>query len=478
MKKKSLESNAIFNIIYKILNAIFPLVSVMYISRILMPSGVGIISYAQNIASYFIVFATLGMPIYGTREIARVRDDKNITNQIFNELFIVNAISTILCMVCYIGLVILNPMFNKQIDLYLACGLSIFFNLINVDWFYQGQEEYIYIAIRNLAVKFISIVALFIFVKDSDDYVIYALISSLAIGGNYIFNIVNIKKYISFDFSEIKLRRHLKPVFLLGVCIITMELYNKIDITMLGFWCDDSDIGYYSNAQKMTTLVITFTTAISAVFLPRLSYCFINDKTSYHKLISKGLKIVLFFTIPCFVGMTQVSSNLIPLLFGNGFEPAIMTTNILSISILVRSICDLLCYQVIISSGQDKKFIVPYSLAIIINITLNFIFIPIMNQNGAALASIISELIVNCLLLSTVLKLVRPRVELKYVITIIFSTICMAFGVEIIDGTFNSYFLNLCGQIIIGGLVYFAVNFFLKNEILKLSLKRREKVFD
>lgn len=475
MKEKSLTLNAIFNVLYKILNVIFPLISATYISRVLMATGVGKISYAQNIVSYFTMFAALGIPIYGTREIARVRDKREITNQIFTELFIINFISTLFSVTAFILLIMSIPRFQDELILYLVCGLLIFFNFINVDWFYQGKEEYVYIAIRSSIIKLLSLFLLFIFVRNSGDYIIYALISSLAIGGNYVFNIINLRKHVRFDVSTLSLKKHLKPIFILVVCSIATELYGKVDITMLGIKSTEAVVGYYANTQKMINLVITFTTAISSVFLPRLSYYYLHEPESYNKLLSKGLKIVLFFTLPCFLGIFIVSNNLIPVMFGNTFIPAVKTTKILSFLILIKSLGDLLCYQIIISSGQEKRLFKSYAIAALVNIILNYLLIPSMNQNGAAIASVISELLVNVSLLFTSLKIVRVEIELRYLITTLFSTIIMALGVWIIGIIFDSYFLSLFLQTIVGILIYFLLNFIFKSEILNIFIKNKRE---
>lgn len=472
MKEKSLVLNASFNVLYKILNVIFPLISATYISRILMATGVGKVSYAQNIVSYFTVFAALGIPIYGVREIARVRDRRKLTNQVFSELFIINFISTLFSLIIFSILIMEIPMFHKEMKLYWVCGLLIFFNFINVDWFYQGKEEYVYIAIRSSIIKVVSLFFLFVFVKDTDDYLIYALISSLAIGGNYIFNIVNLRKYVNFEITSLNLKRHLKPIFILVICAIATELYGKVDITMLGIKSTDSVVGYYANAQKMINLVITFTTSISAVFLPRLSYYYLNEPESYNQLLSKGLKIVLFFTLPCFAGVYVVSSNLIPVMFGNTFMPAIITTRILSCLILIKSLGDILCYQVIISSGQERKLFKSYAIAALVNIILNSLLIPIMSQDGAAIASVISEALVNISLFFTSLKIIKVKIKLRYILTILFSTIIMAFGVGIIGEIFNDYLLSLFLQIICGILIYFTLNVICRNEILNDIIKK------
>lgn len=152
-KSNSLFNNSIYNVLYKLLNVIFPLVSSAYVSHVLLAVGVGRIASAQNIAQYFVLVAALGLPNYGTREIAKVRDDNGMKNETFSELFLINLVSTILCSVAYYGLILGNKFFDSNRSLYLIVGLSIVFNAINIDWLYQGLEDYKYIAARSFAIK-------------------------------------------------------------------------------------------------------------------------------------------------------------------------------------------------------------------------------------------------------------------------------------------------------------------------------------
>ena len=189
--QKSLAKNSIYNIIYTVANILFPFVTSIYVSRILLPVGVGKVASAQNIASYFVTLAALGLPSYGVREFAKVRDNKAERDKLFTELLLLNIISTTLAVVGFFVLVFINAGFNGEWALYGACGLAIFFNYLNIDWMYKGLEEYGYITGRSLAIKGISLLALFLFVKTRQDYVAYALISSLATGGNYVFNVIH-----------------------------------------------------------------------------------------------------------------------------------------------------------------------------------------------------------------------------------------------------------------------------------------------
>ena len=211
----SLVKNSLYNVAYKLLNVIFPLVSATYIARVIFAKGVGEVSYAQNIVSYFTTIAALGIPNYGIREIAKARKDKGQTDEIFFELFTINAVSTTVCIVAYLVLIHLVSALNSNIRMYYAAGLLLIFNYINIDWFYQGNEEYAYIAKRSFVIKLISLVAMFTLVRYESDAIAYALISSLAIGGNHIFNIINLKKYkLKSNFKKLNVKRHLKPILI------------------------------------------------------------------------------------------------------------------------------------------------------------------------------------------------------------------------------------------------------------------------
>ena len=175
-KSSSLVKNSAFNTVYNILNLLFPLLTSMYVSRILLPSGIGTVSFAQNITSYFITFAGMGLPTYGIREIAKAKDDPTQLNRTFTQLLSINWITTFCSVLLFIFLTV-HHIFPVEPVLMFCCGIQLFFNFINIDWFYQGMEEYVYIICRSTAIKLISLIAILFFVKDRSDYVLYALIS-------------------------------------------------------------------------------------------------------------------------------------------------------------------------------------------------------------------------------------------------------------------------------------------------------------
>ena len=353
--KNSLAKNAAFNVLYNVLNVVFPLFSASYLARVLAPEGIGRVSYAQNIVSYFVMIAVLGIPGYGTREIARLKNSPDKTNKVFSELFLINLISTSLCAVAYY--VFISLFFSEHILLFAILGLELLFNYINIDWFYRGREEYVYIAVRSILIKMISLVLLVLLVRTKQDYIMYALISCLAIGGNYFFNVYHARKSVALVFRGLELGRHMKPILILMLTGVMSSLYSKVDITMLGSISTEEAVGFYSNAHKVVNIVLTLATAITAVFLPRLSFAYQNERVNYEKYLSNGFEIVFFLVIPCWVGLMLVADDLAFALFGEAFAPAAGTIRILAMLVAIKGIGDLLCFQAIISSGREKYLV-------------------------------------------------------------------------------------------------------------------------
>lgn len=462
--KNTLAKNAAFNIIYRVLNVVFPLISAGYLSRILAPEGIGKVSYAQNIVSYFVMFAALGIPSYGTREIARLKNEPGEANKLFSELVLINAISTFVCIAAYY--VFIFTAFSRDYLLYAVLGLELFFNFISIDWLYQGKEEYVYITVRSILIKFFSLLLLFIFVRDWQDYISYAMISCLAVGSNYFFNVFHARKSVKLSFRDLNCGKHLKPVLILMLSTVMASLYSKVDITMLGSSSTDEAVGFYTNAHKVVNIILTLVTAITAVYLPRLSYIYQNEREKYEEFLTTGVKIVLLLAMPCCFGLLVVADDLTMVLFGKAFAPAAATIRILAILILIKGVGDLLCYQAIISSGNEKHLVKSRVLAGIANIVLNSILISRYAQNGAAIASVISELIVNGILLRYSLSTIKLKIEHRFVWSIVLSTAVMSVLAWWGRGQIRNVVLSLVFSVTVGALGYFAAALLLKNDVL------------
>lgn len=470
--QKSLVKNSIYNIIYTTANILFPFVTSIYVSRILLPAGVGKVVAAQNIASYFVTFAALGLPSYGVREFAKIRENRYERNKLFTELFLLNIISTTLAVVGFLLLICGNSSFNGEWKLYIACGLSIAFNYLNIDWMYQGMEEYGYITGRSLLIKLFSFLALFLFVKSKQDYVIYALISSLAIGGNYVFNVFYARKIVKIVFCDIDIRRHIKPVMLIACIIFLSSIYNKIDVTMLNLMSSDEAVGYYAYAQKTLNMVMTIANAVTAALLPRLSYYYYNNKDGFYRLLDKGFQILCFMTFPLTIGLGLTAPQAITLLYGEAFRPAVRTIRLMCPLILIKGFGDLYCYQLAYSTKNEKIILPAASLASVINVITNAVLIPILLQNGAVIASVFSELVTNSIQFIYIKKKVQFSINMKALGIGLFSTIIMSVCVFSLLQLDLSNTIGLFVEVVCGAIVYIVINLVLKNAMMFEIIKK------
>lgn len=479
-KEKSVAKNVVFNVLYKLMNMIFPLITSVYLSHVLMATGIGKVSTAQNIAQYFVLLAPLGIANYGTREIAKIRNNRMETERLFTELFSINFCSTLGCSIVYYNMILFSNYFTGERGLYLVAGLPIIFNLINVEWFYQGHEDYVYIAIRSVLVKMASLIAIILFVKSADDYIIYALIYTLGIAGNYIFNITNLfKRGVRFNFKNLLIPRHFKPIVILLCSNIAIELYTLLDTTMLGVLCTDEVVGYYTNSIKLVKIIVALIAAIGSVLLPRLSY-YKNQgmMEACNQLISNITKIMLFFAIPCGLGVTLLADKLVLVMFGETFMPAATTIRIATILIYVLGFSNLFGTQVLLTFNQEKKLLMCTCMGAISNILMNSILIPNLQHNGAVIASVISESLVTFLTIIFSRKYINISISARYWGQIIGAGFLMSIIVYVISYIISNNILCIIVSIICGGIAYFALSLILRNPIIiecKNILKRKIK---
>lgn len=470
--QKSLTQNSIYNVLYTVANLLFPFVTSVYISRILLPAGVGKVASAQNIASYFVTIAALGLPSYGVREVAKVRERAEEKNKLFTELFLINVFSTTLASAGFFVLVGSSAGFGGEWALYAACGLAIFFNYLNIDWMYKGEEEYGYITGRSLLIKVLSLTALVLLVKKPRDYVLYALISSLAAGGNYIFNVIYARKFVRMDFSRVALWKHLKPVFLIAGITFLSGVYSKIDVTMLHCMATEEAVGYYTYAQKTVTLVLTVANAITAALLPRLSFYYEQDRQGFYHLLDKGFRVLCLMALPLSVGMALVAPQAVTLLYGKAFAPAALTIRLMCPLILIKGFGDLFCYQLVYSTKNEKILLPAATSASVINVIANAALIPFLLQNGAAIASVLGELVTNGIQFGFMKKRVRFCADRKAFWTGVAATLLMAVCVWTLMQIKMPDAVGLFVEVVCGGIVYVAANVWMKNALLLEILQR------
>lgn len=462
---KSLAKNSVFNLVYTILNMIFPLISSAYAARILLADGIGRVTYAQSIANYFVLFAMLGIQNYGMREISVFREDKNQKNRLFTQIISFNAITTTVSLIAYICLIWNFTQIRDDIQLYVACGMAVFWNYLNIDWLYQGEEEYSYIVCRSVLIKIISILALFALVKKQDDYILYAWITSAAMGANFIFNMLHAQKYVSFDFTNFQLVRHAKPIFIFALGILASNIYAQADITMIGIMKSKESVGYYYYGQRIINLIISLETGITSVYLPRLCYLYSNEKQEFQKLLETGTRILFFLSIPMAVGVYLLAPQIVEVLFGTEFKRSAIIVRFFCPMILIRGFGDLLCYQLSICTENERIRIPSAILASLGNVIVNLILIPYFAEFGAVIASIIAEIIVFAYQFLRLRKTVEFGIPTDAIWQSLLSSVVMTVGVLAVKPYFAGAQINMVVSIAVAVCLYVFINHIMHNRI-------------
>ena len=393
-KEKSIEKNTLFYLVYTSLNVAFPFLTGIYVTRIFSPSSIGEVSYALNIFSYFVILAFLGIPTYGLREIAKNKKDKEALNKVFSELVIINSFSTTVCILVFIFLVLSVSKLRSNFVLYIIVGSLIFFNYLNISWLYEGLEEFKFISLRNIFFKCISFVLLILLVKKPDDLLWYAGVTVIGSAGNNIINVLYAKRFVKFTTRDLNFIRHLKPIFYLVFVNLAIELYSLVDVTMIGWLKDDASVAFYSYGNNINRILLQVINSFTIVVVPRLSAYYKDKKQNdFNELISKTFCLLMLFSLPMVAGIYFASQDIIVLLYGEKYIISSTILKVLSINLIISPIGYLLGSRVCLVVGKEKKMLFTVATGAVINVVGNFILINTLGCVGAAVASIISELI-------------------------------------------------------------------------------------
>ena len=331
---KSVKANYLFNLINSASQLLFPLITFPYASRIMMADGIGQVNFFQSIISYISLFTCLGIPMYAIREVAKVRDNPEKMTRITVEILLLHAFLTLLGYMAVAVICLTVTKVQTDIPLFLLLSATIFFTAIGCEWFYQGIEDFKYVAIRGMVVKTISVILLFLLVKSKEDILWYGAYSVLGVLGGNIFNFVRLRKYLHKDMIEFRALHpfsHLKPAIHIFAFNAIVSIYLQLNNVLLGFMKDAEAVGYFTAATKILVITMSLSSSLGAVIMPRTSNLIAENKMDEFKvLIQKSYDFILALAMPLTVGLIFTSPSVILLLSGESFAPAILTSQIVA----------------------------------------------------------------------------------------------------------------------------------------------------
>lgn len=395
-KIHSVKYNFLMNLILTSTQFLFPLITFPYISRVLLAAGTGKVSFAMSIANYFLMVASLGIPTYGVRACAQVRDDKDKLSKVAQEIFIINLFMTILVMMTYIICISCIPRFQTDKVLFQINGLNILLNMFGMNWLFQAVEQYDYITARSIAFKVLSVLLMFLLVHAESDYIVYSAITVFAAVGSNILNFIKSKSIINFHwYGNYSIKQHMKPIFILFAQSLAISIYTNLDTVMLGFMRTDVDVGLYNAAIKVKSVLTSVVTSLGTVLLPRMSYYLKQQRRNdFSNTVVKALNFTVSISLPLSVIFFVLAKDTMLFLAGKEFEGAIAALQISVIAIIPIGITNILGIQVLTASEKEKYVLFSVSLGAAVDFLLNMLLIPTHGSTGAALATTIAEFVV------------------------------------------------------------------------------------
>ncbi len=416
MKIHSVRYNFIMNFIMTASSILFPLITFPYVSRVLLPVGNGKITFVSSVTAYFTLFASLGIPTYGIRVCAGLRDHKEKLSKTVQEILIINSVTMLIACAVFFLSILLVPEFYEEKELFLIHMAGMVMNMLAMTWLYNALEQYSYITFCNLAVKTVSLALMFWMVKKPEDYVLYGAITMFASSASYLFNFIHARHFISFKKSgTYEFRKHLKPIFVFFAMSAAINVYTNLDVVMLRFMKGNEEVGYYNTAIKVKTILSTMITSLGTVLLPRLSYYIKKDqKSAFYQTIAKAVNFVMVLGIPLMCYFVLFAKESILLLAGREYMASVIPMMILMPTVLLIGLSNITGIQVLTPQDEEKKVLYSILWGAGADFLLNLVLIPQYASSGAAFATVAAEFIVlgvQCVYLRSMVGSVLKKVS-------------------------------------------------------------------
>ena len=360
----------------------------VYLARVLGASGFGKISFAFAIFAYGLLVSDLGLTILGTKEAAKR------TNSIDDFASNILSLRLLLAIFTFIVLVVLS--FSLPVDedvriLLRIYSFSIFFYAFYLDWFFRGKERMANIAIASIVSQTVYTLLVFIFIKDAGGILRVPLLWILGIGSGMSFLLA------VFFLTKHRLRFHiefrlLKMSVPIGIAAIMNQVYFHFDLLTLGFMKTEIDVGLYNAAFKIVTFLLTIDTAFAWVYFPMVSRFSKKSKEKMKTLVNESAKFIAILVVPLAFGGTVLAGRVINVIYGARFLGASTALRILIWAIPLTSLQSIFAFG-LLGCDREKKYSIGMVIGTLTNIVLNLILIPFLGIKGAAIATIVSEVV-------------------------------------------------------------------------------------
>lgn len=462
--------NYLYNAGYQLLAVLLPLITAPYVSRVIGAHGVGINTATNSTIQYFILLGSIGIGLYGNREIAYLRSNKQAMSEAFWEIQILKMVMVTISYVAFLVYLAFCPVYKEYM---LIQSINLIAAAIDISWLYMGLEDFKKTVLRNTMVKLASAAMIFMFVKDASDTWVYIFVLAISVlGGNLTLWPYIRKTLVKVDFKKLHPFKHFKPTIALFIPQIATQVYLVLNKTMLWAMVNSDVAGFYDRSDTLVRLVLTLVTATGTVMLPHVANAFHEgQEETVNNLTADSFDFVSCIAIPMFAGLAAIGQKLAPLFFGPQFKPVGMAVCLEAVVIVLIGWSNVIGQQYLLPTNKIKIYTGSVVSGAIVNLILNLPFIYLWGLHGAVFATICSEIVVtgyqmwhvrNSLSLKKMFINVPKYALASLTMFIVVNRICAMFN---FTSTFKSI-LAIASEIILGTIIYGGMLLLLRPTIL------------
>ena len=472
MSKEKIKKNFIYNLLNQFFSLAVPVVITPYVSRIFEADGIGINGYTTANVTYFMLFCMLGISGYGQRTIAINRNDKSAVSKIFWELQWIHFFTLIVTSAAYSLLVL----FSENYSIYYVAHYSLLLsNFFDISWLYKAYEKFKNIAIRNILIKIFTLLFTFMFINEKDDLIIYIFIHSF---GTLISNVslwLGLKEYVIWTpFERLNLKRHFKDIMIFFLPTIAASIYSVLDRSVINWIThEEAQNGYYDQAFKLLQICNVIVQTLATVSSPRMSYDYHNESiASFKEKLNRYLRAMLMFSLPISFGVCAIACDLIPLYLGNGYGEVIKIVYVFMPLVVILGFSVYLDGLYLIPAGKRLQSSFAIIAGSITNLFLNYFLVSKFAAFGAAIATLITEILVSGIMIVLSKEIIKWKEIVKTFSKYFLFSIIMFFVVCKIGLWFDNVYIKLFLQVGTGGIIYLLLMFLIKDEFIMSLIKR------
>ena len=391
----SIKRNFFYNSLLTVSNYVFPMIIFPYVSRVLGVANIGICNFVDSVVQWFILISMMGMAILGNREMAAIGADREKRDKAFSELVVLNLIATLIAAAALVITLYTVPKLFQYRRLLWVGVFKLFANFLCIEWFFKGTENFSYITSRTIIVKFLYLIAVFVFVRKADDYPLYYLLTVLVVAANALINVFFSRKSVTLRLKNLDLRKYLKPFLILGIYMLLTSMYVTFNTTYLGFVSSSEQVGCYAVASKLYGFVMAFFSAFTSVMLPRISSLVSERRVDeFHDMVHKSYYGVVTLAIPLVIYACVTAPEIVRILAGVGYEGAVLPARIIMPLILIVALEQIFVIQILMPSNRDRAIFINSCAGALVGITLNILLVSRLQSVGSAIAWLVSEITV------------------------------------------------------------------------------------